>query len=102
MAHPNDLDLRCVFLEAILNRTPWRMWDLRTGTPAPGAGTTEAREVLETAFRDLAEAFGRNLRSNAGLACDSDHCRTGKFPPRSGKSSALPRQGLQPASRPVT
>jgi tetratricopeptide (TPR) repeat protein len=52
-AHPNDLDLRAIFVEAILNRTPWRMWDLRTGEPAPGAGTIEAREVLESAFRDL-------------------------------------------------
>ena len=52
-AHPDDLDLRFIFAEAILNRTPWRMWDLRTGEPAPGAGTLEAREVLESAFRDL-------------------------------------------------
>jgi tetratricopeptide (TPR) repeat protein len=56
-AHPDDLDLRCVFVEAILNRTPWRMWDVRTGTPAPGAGTFEARELLETAFRDQPEAM---------------------------------------------
>ena len=44
-------------MEAILNRTPWRMWDLRTGEPAPGAGTLEAREVLESAFRDLPGAM---------------------------------------------
>jgi hypothetical protein len=25
-AHPDDLDLRFIFGEAILNRTPWRMW----------------------------------------------------------------------------
>src|SRR6516225_10635875 len=52
-AHPDDLDLRAIFVEAILNRTPWRMWDLQTGEPLPGAGTLEAREVLESAFRDL-------------------------------------------------
>ncbi|HKD47894.1 MAG TPA: hypothetical protein VKB67_09420 [Rhizomicrobium sp.] len=52
-AHPDDLDLRAIFVEAILNRTPWRMWDLQTGEPAPGAGTIEARDVLESAFRDL-------------------------------------------------
>ncbi|MFL5288629.1 MAG: tetratricopeptide repeat protein [Rhodopila sp.] len=51
--HPDDLDLRCIFVEAILNRTPWRMWDLRTSEPASGAGTLEAREMLETAFRDV-------------------------------------------------
>jgi hypothetical protein len=56
-AHPDDLDLRFIFVEAILNRTPWRMWDLRTGEPAPGAGTFEAREVLESAFRDLPGAM---------------------------------------------
>jgi tetratricopeptide (TPR) repeat protein len=56
-AHPDDLDLRAIFVEAILNRTPWRMWNLRTGEPAPGAGTLEAREVLESAFRDLPGAM---------------------------------------------
>jgi tetratricopeptide (TPR) repeat protein len=55
--HPEDLDVRAIFVEAILNRTPWRMWDLRTGKPAPGASTLEAREVLETAFRDLPGAM---------------------------------------------
>ena len=56
-AHPNDLDISCIFAEAILNQTPWKMWDLRTGQPAPGAGTIEARETLETAFRDLPGAM---------------------------------------------
>ena len=49
-AHSRDLDIRLVFVEAILNLTPWQMWDLRTGEPAPGAGTVEAREVLESGF----------------------------------------------------
>ncbi|HLY88883.1 MAG TPA: hypothetical protein VKQ27_07860 [Acetobacteraceae bacterium] len=56
-AHPDDLDIRNVFVEAIMNRTPWRMWDLRTGATAPDAGTTEAREVLETAFSTLPGAM---------------------------------------------
>ena len=55
-AHPGDLDLAAIFVEAILNRTPWRMWDVKTGAPAAGAGTLEAREVLESAFRDLPNA----------------------------------------------
>jgi tetratricopeptide (TPR) repeat protein len=57
LSHPEDLDLRAIFVEAILNRTPWRMWDLRSGEPAPGAGTLEAREMLEAAFRDLPGAM---------------------------------------------
>jgi tetratricopeptide (TPR) repeat protein len=55
--HPDDLDVRAIFVEAILNRTPWKMWDQRTGRPAPDAGTLEARDVLETAFRDLPRAM---------------------------------------------
>lgn len=49
---PEDLDIRSVFVESIMNETPWQMWDLRTGTVAEGAGTAEARTVLESAFRD--------------------------------------------------
>jgi len=56
-AHPADLDVRAIFVEAILNRTPWRMWDLKSGDPAEGAGTAEARTVLESAFRDLPGAM---------------------------------------------
>jgi tetratricopeptide (TPR) repeat protein len=51
-AHPDDLDVAAIFAEAILNRTPWRMWDLATGGVAEGAGTLEAREVLERAMRE--------------------------------------------------
>ena len=56
-ANPDDLDVCAIFVEAIMNRTPWRMWDSRTGAPAPRAGTLEAREVLEAAFRDLPGAM---------------------------------------------
>jgi tetratricopeptide (TPR) repeat protein len=57
-AHPHDLDLRSVFAEAIMNETPWLMWDLKTGKPTPGAGTEEAVEVLESAFRDIPRELG--------------------------------------------
>ncbi len=49
----DDLDVRTIFVEAILNRTPWRLWDLPTGAIAENAGTEEAMEVMEEAFRDL-------------------------------------------------
>ena len=51
-AHPRDLDVASLFAEAVMNRTPWQLWDLPSGQPAAGAGTPEAVEVLETAFRD--------------------------------------------------
>ncbi len=51
--HPDDLEIRSVFVEAIMNETPWKMWDLQTGEVAEDARTVEAREVLESAFREL-------------------------------------------------
>ena len=54
-AHSGDLDVCTLFAEAIMNRTPWELWDLPTGKPAEGADTEEAIAVLETAFEQLAE-----------------------------------------------
>ena len=54
--HQDDLDVCALFAEAVMNRTPWALWDLVTGEPAEGAGTVEAVEVLETAFADLDDA----------------------------------------------
>ncbi|MEM9781391.1 MAG: hypothetical protein AAF899_02840 [Pseudomonadota bacterium] len=49
-AHRDDREVRAVFVEAIMNETPWRMWDLDTGRPAEGAGTLEAMATLDEAF----------------------------------------------------
>ncbi len=49
-AHSDDLDVASLFAEAIMNRTPWQLWDLRSGGPAEGADTLEAIRVLETAM----------------------------------------------------
>ncbi|MCW5747214.1 MAG: tetratricopeptide repeat protein [Alphaproteobacteria bacterium] len=45
-----DLDVACVFAEAIMNETPWKMWDLTTGDVAANAGTREAVALLEGLF----------------------------------------------------
>ncbi len=58
-AHHDDLNVCTLFAEAVMNRTPWALWDLVTGEPAEGASTVEAVEVLETAFTDL-DAEGAN------------------------------------------
>lgn len=52
-ANEADLDVRCVFVEAIMNETPWQMWDLTTGGVAKDAGTAEAVELLEGVFREI-------------------------------------------------
>jgi tetratricopeptide (TPR) repeat protein len=51
--YPDDLEVRAVFAEAIMNETPWKMWDLASGKPADGAGTEEAIAVLEHAFDNI-------------------------------------------------
>jgi tetratricopeptide (TPR) repeat protein len=50
-AYPKDLDVAALFAEAIMNRTPWQLWDIASGKPAEGADTLEAIRVLEKAMR---------------------------------------------------
>ena len=45
--HPNDIEVATVYAEAILNQTPWKMWDIWNNSVAKGAGTIEAQTVLE-------------------------------------------------------
>lgn len=49
-SHPDDLDVTALYVDALMNLSPWKLWDLRTGEPAPGACTLEAKKVLEAAF----------------------------------------------------
>ncbi|MEJ1994148.1 MAG: tetratricopeptide repeat protein [Limibacillus sp.] len=53
----DDLDVAALFAEAIMNRTPWQLWDLPSGQPAEGADTLEAIAVLERAFDALDGAW---------------------------------------------
>ncbi|MEM7344196.1 MAG: hypothetical protein AAF485_08125, partial [Chloroflexota bacterium] len=48
--YPDDWDVATLFAEALINRTPWQLWNLPTGQPADGASTEEAIEVLERAI----------------------------------------------------
>ncbi|MCG6657810.1 hypothetical protein HOP52_08590 [Halomonas campisalis] len=56
-SYPDDLDVAALFAEALLNRTPWQLWDLPTGEPAAGADTLEAKAVLERAFAEVEDAW---------------------------------------------
>ncbi|GGV63797.1 hypothetical protein GCM10010294_15210 [Streptomyces griseoloalbus] len=47
---PGDLDVATLCADALMNLTPWRLWDLRTGRPADGARTLEAKAVLDGAL----------------------------------------------------
>ncbi|KAH6672183.1 TPR domain protein [Halenospora varia] len=43
----NDLDISTLYVDALMNLTPWALWDITTGQPAPEAHTLEAKSVLD-------------------------------------------------------
>ena len=47
---PDDLDVAMLYTDALINLTPWALWDLKTGEAAPGAKTQLAKSVLDRAF----------------------------------------------------
>lgn len=47
---PGDLDVAALAADALMNLTPWQLWDQRTGEPAEGAATIEAQGILEAAL----------------------------------------------------
>ncbi|OOF91603.1 hypothetical protein ASPCADRAFT_210953 [Aspergillus carbonarius ITEM 5010] len=47
---PNDMDVVALYADALMNLTPWALWDLRTGQPAPEARTVEIKKVLDLAL----------------------------------------------------
>ena len=44
---PGDADVCALYAEALMNRTPWALWDLETGEPAEGADTLEVIDALD-------------------------------------------------------
>ena len=44
---PNDLDVIALFAEAMMTRTPWKLWDIHNHRPIDGADTLEVIAVLE-------------------------------------------------------
>ena len=55
--HPENLDVTSIFVESLMGRTPWALWDLESGQPAEGASTIEAKQILEDTFDRQAAAW---------------------------------------------
>lgn len=45
-----DLDVATLYADALMNLTPWELWNIRTNEPAPGARTHEVKAVLDRAL----------------------------------------------------
>ena len=50
---PDNLDVSALYVEAMINRTPWALWDLPTGQPAEGADTVQSIAVLERSIQQV-------------------------------------------------
>ncbi|RMZ76065.1 hypothetical protein DV737_g5023, partial [Chaetothyriales sp. CBS 132003] len=48
--NPGDLDIAALTADALMNLTPWDLWDIQTGSPAPGAATLEIKSILDAAL----------------------------------------------------
>ena len=53
-AFPDDLDVATLYSDALMNLTPWQLWDLRTGEPADGSRAMRAQTVIERALESPA------------------------------------------------
>lgn len=62
--YPDDLDVAALFAEALITKTPWKLWDVNRGEPAHGADTVEAMRVLESG---LAHVERNGLAPHPGL-----------------------------------
>ncbi len=54
--YPDDQDVVALFVEALITRTPRRLWDLRTGRSARNSDVIEALQVSERAIALAGEA----------------------------------------------
>ena len=43
----DDLDVAALYADALMNLTPWALWDIHTGEPTPGSRVLEAKQVLD-------------------------------------------------------
>lgn len=46
----DDLDVVALYTDSLLNLTPWKLWNLKTGEPNPGTRALDAKRVLDKAL----------------------------------------------------
>lgn len=89
----DDLDVAALFVEALIMRTPRRLWDVRTGKPAPNSDVLEALEVCE---RAIAEADRNSLKIHPALPHLHIHILEMSNEPERAKASAAALATLCP------
>lgn len=86
-AHPDDHDIGALFAEAIMNRTPWQLWDIKSGKPADGADTLEAIAVLEAAMTQPGGMQHPGLRRDNQDGNQPGNCADRKYLAREGANN---------------
>jgi tetratricopeptide (TPR) repeat protein len=54
--YPNDHDVMALFVEALITRTPRRLWNVKTGAPAKGSDIVEAVQVCERSMQQRTQS----------------------------------------------
>lgn len=83
--YPDDQDVIALFVEAMITRTPRRLWDLKTGLPAKNSDVIEALEVCEQA---IARAGETHLPSHPAILHLHIHILEMSNEPERAKASA--------------
>jgi tetratricopeptide (TPR) repeat protein len=82
---PNNHDVMALFAEALLMRTPRRLWDLKTGLPAPDSDIREALSICE---RSIAIGKSRGLDPHPAIPHLHIHALEMSAEPERAMSSA--------------
>ncbi|KAF4452128.1 putative TPR domain protein [Fusarium austroafricanum] len=48
---PDDLDIIALYADALMNLSPWNLWDLKTGQPVAGAHTMKIKSLLDNGLK---------------------------------------------------
>jgi tetratricopeptide (TPR) repeat protein len=58
-SHADDEDVAALYIEALITRTPRRLWDVKTGLPAKGSDIAEALQACERSIQ-RADQLGKS------------------------------------------
>ncbi len=94
-SYPNDPDIATLAADALMNRTPWALWDLKTGEIAEGARTADCMEILELAMERIES---EELPRHAGLLHMYIHLMEMSPTPQKAQVAADRLRGLVPDS----
>jgi tetratricopeptide (TPR) repeat protein len=84
-SHPDDHDVMALLVEALITRTPRRLWDVKTGLPAKGSDVVEALEVCD---RALAVAERQGVKPHPAIVHLQIHALEMSNEPERAKGSA--------------